>query len=72
MFCWQQIWIEVEFITMNYSAYKKYSYPFIFSHFVMLQPYVNCFELLPPPTSIYTPYTIMTKQKHEKKNKHIV
>ncbi len=45
-----------------YSAYKKSSYPFIFFMFYVAA-LLNCFELLFFPTLIYTPYTIMTKQK---------
>ncbi len=42
-----------------------YSYPFIFFMFYLL-PYVKLFKLL-FSTSIYTPYTIMVKQKKKKK-----
>ncbi len=48
-------WIEL------YSALRKYSYPFVFSRFVaaLRKTALNYFF----PTPIYTPYTIIAKQK---------
>ncbi len=46
-----------------YSALRKYSYPFIYSMFYVAA-LLNCFKLFfLSPTSVYTQYTIMTKQK---------
>lgn len=46
-----------------YSALRKYLYPFVFSHLLSYCLILNYFKLNFPPSAIYTPYTIMAKQK---------
>ncbi len=66
----EHFWIFVKFFIVSYackyiiySAYKKYSYPFIFFHVLLCcSLMLNSFELLFFPTSAYTPYTTMTNK----------
>ncbi len=54
--------------TFIYSALQMYSYPFIFHILFCCLLVLNCFKLLFSPTLIYTPYTILTKQKQNSHN----
>ena len=61
MFVFVWVWACKNII---YSAFRKYSSPFTFSHFVMLQ---LCAKIISIQfsSSIYTQYPIMTKQKQD-------